>query len=109
MTKKQSCIMLKRGRGLDALFAFRLLTAFLLCGVTCVSALANTPVDDFFLQCDSEVRTRQLAFQLGEQEIEEFTPGQTPSADQDQKRPPRPHHAPHFERCAVHTKAVQTV
>ena len=71
---KQSCIMLKRGRGLDALFAFRLLTAFLLCGVTSVSAIANTPVDDVFLQCDGEVRTRQLAFQLGEQEIEEFTP-----------------------------------
>ena len=106
---EQSCIMVKGGRGLDALFAFRLLTAFLLCGVTCVSALANTPVDDFFLQCDSEVRTRQLAFQLGEQEIEEFTPGQTPSADRDQKRPARPHHGPHFGRCAVHTKAVQTV
>ena len=40
-----------------------------------MSALANTPVDDFFLQCDGEVHTHQLAFQLGEQEIEEFTPG----------------------------------
>ena len=66
---KQSFIIMKRGRGLDALFAFRLLTAFLLCGVTNVSALANTPVDDVFLQCDGEVRTRRLAFQLGEQEI----------------------------------------
>ena len=63
---KQSCIMLKRGRGLDSLFAFRLLTAFLLCGVTSVSALANTPVNDVFLQCAGEVRTCQPAFQLGE-------------------------------------------
>ena len=71
---KQSFIIMKRGRGLDALFSFRLLTAFLLCGFNNVSALANTPVDDVFLHCDGEVRTHQLALQLGEQEIEEFTP-----------------------------------
>ena len=70
----QAFIMWKQGTGRNRLITFRFLAALVLCGVTGVSAFANTPVDDVFLQCDGEVRTRQLAFQLGELEIEEFTP-----------------------------------
>ena len=33
-------------------------------------AYAETPADDVFLQCDGEIRTRQLAFQFGELETE---------------------------------------
>jgi hypothetical protein len=74
MTMTQAFIMWKQGTGRNRLITFRFLAALVLCDVTGVSAFANTPVDDVFLQCDGEVRTRQLAFQLGELEIEEFTP-----------------------------------
>lgn len=33
-------------------------------------AHAEAPADDVFLQCDGEIRTRQLAFQFGELETE---------------------------------------
>jgi hypothetical protein len=74
MTISQAFIMWKEGTGRNRLITFRFLVALVLCGITGVSAFANTPVDDVFLQCKGEVRTRHLAFQLGELEIEEFTP-----------------------------------
>ena len=40
--------------------------------VIATTAQADAPADNVFLQCDGEIRTRQLAFQFGALETEEL-------------------------------------